>query len=132
MGTSTFKTLVVKKSLSPSWEEDFSITVQEPARQTQLVQLFDEDRLGKDDSLGEVSIPVSAVINAGSAGLPKQTYTLQGAGIKHGKVLLSLKFLALSVGSGGTLRASSSQSPLHARVASGQFSPTAAGVPLSS
>jgi hypothetical protein len=163
VGSTVSKTFVVKKTLAPSWEEDFQITVQEPARQTLLVQvqqraalfvaccprltlccsrlvaqLFDQDRFGNDGTrtpmylvvlisrpdlptgkLGECSIPVSVVINAGAHGLVKQSYPLTG--VAHGKVVLTLRFLALSIGSGGTLKAASaSASALSlSRVASG-------------
>jgi Ca2+-dependent lipid-binding protein len=39
VGQTVNKTYVQKKTLAPSWEEDFQITVQEPARQTLLVQV---------------------------------------------------------------------------------------------
>lgn len=56
----TANTKTVKKSLNPKWYEDFHFRVI-PASHTLLFEVFDENRLTRDDFLGMVELPLRHV-----------------------------------------------------------------------
>lgn len=76
LGRQRFKTKVVKKSLSPSWCEEFSFKV-EDLKEELVISVLDEDKYCKDDFVGSVKIPVSRVLDADSKSLGTAWYTLQ-------------------------------------------------------
>ncbi|CAH2042002.1 unnamed protein product, partial [Iphiclides podalirius] len=54
----TFLTKTKKKTLNPIWNQEFIFRVK-PQEQKLLIQVFDENRLTRDDFLGMVEIPLS-------------------------------------------------------------------------
>ncbi|KAI5636492.1 WW domain-containing protein [Phthorimaea operculella] len=56
----TFLTKTKKKTLNPVWNQEFVFRVK-PAEHKLLIQVFDENRLTRDDFLGMVEIPLSGV-----------------------------------------------------------------------
>ena len=84
-----FKTAVVKKTLNPNWEQDIELDLSR-AHNTIRFVLYDWERIGKDDPLGEVDISISDLVQKTANG-PKW-YKLQNC--KSGSILLSLKLLA--------------------------------------
>lgn len=53
----TFKTEVVKKTLSPVWEEGFELDITDP-QAVVVFQVWDWDFLSKDDFMGGIDIPL--------------------------------------------------------------------------
>ena len=78
------KSKVVKKSLSPEWNETFTwVTTHKPA--VLSVEIKDWEAVGHHDSLGSARIPLDAI----TGGQPFEgELTLEGKGIKHGRVTL--------------------------------------------
>lgn len=56
----TFLTKTKKKTLNPVWNQEFVFRVK-PSEHKLLIQVFDENRLTRDDFLGMVEIPLSSV-----------------------------------------------------------------------
>ncbi|XP_077374688.1 E3 ubiquitin-protein ligase NEDD4-like [Festucalex cinctus] len=56
----THQTKTVKKSLDPKWNEEFWFNVH-PRKDRLLLEVFDENRLTRDDFLGQVDIPLSQI-----------------------------------------------------------------------
>ncbi|TDH17110.1 hypothetical protein EPR50_G00004840 [Perca flavescens] len=54
------QTKTKKKTLDPKWNEEFCIIV-DPRRQRLLLEVFDENRLTRDDFLGQVDIPLNQI-----------------------------------------------------------------------
>lgn len=76
LGKQRSKTKVVKKSLNPSWGEEFSFRV-EDLNEELVVSVLDEDKYFNDDFVGQVKIPVSRVFDADSNSLDTAWYPLQ-------------------------------------------------------
>ncbi|XP_072037626.1 E3 ubiquitin-protein ligase NEDD4-like [Amphiura filiformis] len=56
----TVQTKTIKKSLNPKWHEDFLFRVN-PRDNTLLLEVFDENRVTRDDFLGLVEIPLGNI-----------------------------------------------------------------------
>ncbi|RVE43177.1 hypothetical protein evm_012165 [Chilo suppressalis] len=56
----TFLTKTKKKTLNPVWNQEFVFRVR-PQEHKLLIQVFDENRLTRDDFLGMVEVPLSSV-----------------------------------------------------------------------
>jgi len=56
----TFKSNVVKKTITPVWNQTFTFYTSEPTGHL-IVRLWDRDRWSSDDFLGEVAIPLKGV-----------------------------------------------------------------------
>ncbi|CAG9127581.1 unnamed protein product [Plutella xylostella] len=65
----TFLTKTKKKTLNPVWNQEFIFRVK-PAEHKLLIQVFDENRLTRDDFLGMAEVPLAAV-EAEPAGAPR-------------------------------------------------------------
>ena len=63
------KTKTVKNSVSPAWNEEFGweISHDKVSELTASLRVFDDDKLSKDDPLGEVVIPLWQVDFASGA-----------------------------------------------------------------
>ncbi|XP_026320391.1 E3 ubiquitin-protein ligase Nedd-4 isoform X2 [Hyposmocoma kahamanoa] len=74
----TFLTKTKKKTLNPVWNQQFVFKVK-PQEHKLLIQVFDENRLTRDDFLGMVEIPLSTVPSesAASARPPVVKYPLR-------------------------------------------------------
>ena len=55
------ETKVCKKSLEPLWEEEFSITIPEDGPELIELELFDKDKIGKDETMGSLAIDVRRI-----------------------------------------------------------------------
>ncbi|XP_053614987.1 E3 ubiquitin-protein ligase Nedd-4 isoform X2 [Plodia interpunctella] len=62
----TFLTKTKKKTLNPVWNQEFVFRVK-PQEHKLLIQVFDENRLTRDDFLGMVEVPLSAVASESAA-----------------------------------------------------------------
>lgn len=96
LGKQRSKTKVVKKSLNPSWGEEFSFRV-EDLKEELVVSVLDEDKYFNDDFVGQVKIPVSRVFDADSNSLDTAWYPLQPKNKKFknkdcGEILLFISF----------------------------------------
>ena len=87
-GKQKFKTPTVKNSQEPKWDYELELDVPENHLTEVKFEVFDADKIGKDKSLGSVSVPISelAALNDSQG----QWYSL--AGVKSGKILLSADF----------------------------------------
>lgn len=76
VGSQRFKTKVVKKSLNPSWCEEFSFKVEDLKEQL-VVTLLNEDKFFNNDFIGSVKIPISTVLDTADKSLGTVWYPLQ-------------------------------------------------------
>ena len=76
LGKRRAKTAVVKRSLAPAWDEEFAFRVGD-LRDNLLVSVLHEDRYFADDVLGQVKVPLTAVLDADNRTLGMQWYQLQ-------------------------------------------------------
>ncbi|KAL6596603.1 hypothetical protein ACP70R_047246 [Stipagrostis hirtigluma subsp. patula] len=76
LGKQRAKTKVARKTLSPAWDEEFAFRVGD-LRDHLTVCVLHEDRYFSDDFLGQVKVPLSAVLDADSRTLGTQWYQLQ-------------------------------------------------------
>jgi len=58
---------VVKKTLSPKWDQSFDFVVADRRTAELTFEVFDEDKFTRDDFLGRVSLPVSMIQSATSS-----------------------------------------------------------------
>ncbi|KAL5574839.1 hypothetical protein UlMin_016538 [Ulmus minor] len=96
LGKQRSKTKVVKKSLNPSWEEEFSFRVDD-LKEELLVSVLDEDKYFQDDFVGQVKVPVSRVFDGENNSLGTAWYPLQPRNKKSknkdcGEILLQICF----------------------------------------
>ncbi|KAG8076101.1 hypothetical protein GUJ93_ZPchr0006g40923 [Zizania palustris] len=75
LGRQRAKTKVTRKTLSPSWDEEFAFRVGD-LKEELVVVVLDEDRYFSDDFLGQVKVPLSAVLDAQNRSLGTQWYQL--------------------------------------------------------
>lgn len=75
LGNTKARTSVVYRDLNPTWNEEFFFNVVDVEEELSLM-VWDEDRF-TDDFLGQVRIPVFAVLNADKQTLSKVWYPLQ-------------------------------------------------------
>jgi len=76
LGKQRAKTKVVRKTLCPAWDEEFAFRVGD-LRDNLLVSVLHEDRYFADDVLGQVKVPLTAVLDADNRTLGMQWYQLQ-------------------------------------------------------
>lgn len=76
LGKQKFKTKVVKKSLNPSWGEEFSFRV-EDLNDELVISVLDEDKYFNDEFVGKIKVPVSLIFDADNKSLGTAWYTLQ-------------------------------------------------------
>lgn len=76
LGRQKFRSKVVKKSLNPSWCEEFSFRV-EDLKEVLKIYVLDEDKFCKDDFVGFIKVPVSRVLDAEGQSLGTVWYSLQ-------------------------------------------------------
>ncbi|KAM8895215.1 E3 ubiquitin-protein ligase NEDD4 isoform 2-T2 [Spinachia spinachia] len=56
----SLQTKTIKKSLDPKWNEEFFFKV-DPQKHRLLLEVFDENRLTRDDFLGQVDVPLNQI-----------------------------------------------------------------------
>lgn len=76
LGKQRFKTKVVKKSLNPSWDEEFSFRV-EDLNEELVLSVLDEDKYFNDDFIGWIRISASKVFDSEDKSLGTAWYALQ-------------------------------------------------------
>ncbi|KAI9123988.1 hypothetical protein K1719_005288 [Acacia pycnantha] len=96
LGRQRFKTKVVKKSLNPKWDEEFSFRVDDLNEGLHFC-VMDEDKYFHDDFVGQLKVPVSLVFEEEIKSLGTAWYSLQPKGKKSknkecGEIRLSIYF----------------------------------------
>lgn len=76
LGKSRCRTKVVKKCLNPSWNEEFSLWV-EDLNEDLTVCVLDEDKYFNDGFVGQMKVPVSRVLDTENKTLGAAWYPLQ-------------------------------------------------------
>ncbi|XP_038995318.1 C2 and GRAM domain-containing protein At1g03370-like [Hibiscus syriacus] len=95
LGKQRYKTKVVKKSLNPSWGEEFIFKV-EDLKGKLLISVLDEDKFN-DDFVGHLKLPVSRVFEAPQKSLGSVWYPLKPRNKKPknkdlGEILINIYF----------------------------------------
>ncbi|KAM0862957.1 hypothetical protein ACQ4PT_044915 [Festuca glaucescens] len=76
LGRRRAKTTVVKRSLSPAWDEEFGFLVADVAEDL-VVSVLNEDRYFSTDFLGRVRVPLAAILETEDHSLGTAWYQLQ-------------------------------------------------------
>ncbi|PIA41396.1 hypothetical protein AQUCO_02200069v1 [Aquilegia coerulea] len=97
LGEKKFRTKVVKKSLNPSWGEDFCFQVNDLDEEL-LVNVKDEDKYFRNDLVGQLKLHIEKVYDAPNKSLGTVWYTLQPKSKKSkqsdcGQILLTIWFI---------------------------------------
>ncbi|KAF4083592.1 hypothetical protein AMELA_G00143650 [Ameiurus melas] len=88
IGSSTFKSRVIKDTLNPTWNEMYEVVLTDLPGQDLSLEIFDKDMDMKDDFMGRLKIKLSDIIASKHM---DQWFTLSD--VKHGRVHLSLEWL---------------------------------------
>lgn len=75
LGKQRSRTKVVKKTLNPTWGEEFSFKV-EDLNEELLISVLDEDKYFNDDFVGQLKLPVSRIFDAHNKSLGTAWYSL--------------------------------------------------------
>jgi Ca2+-dependent lipid-binding protein len=75
LGRQRARTKTIRRSASPAWDEEFAFPVGDLGEELR-VSVVDEDRYFSDDFLGQVKVPLSAVLDADGRSLGNQWYQL--------------------------------------------------------
>ena len=89
-GDDKIKTKTIKNNQNPQWNFEADIPVHPDGPDNIRIDIFDEDKYGKDKPLGSADIAVFDIVNQGS--LPDHWIPLDG--VKSGKLQLSADFVA--------------------------------------
>lgn len=76
LGRQRFRSKVVKKSLNPSWCEEFIFKVDD-LKEELLISVLDEDKYFNDDFVGQIKVPIIQVLDAKDKSLGTAWYNLQ-------------------------------------------------------
>lgn len=79
LGKSKARTRVIRKTLNPSWNEEFTFKVDDLSEELHI-SLWDEDKFLVDDFLGQVKVPVSKVLDSEKQTMPLTWFPLQPRG----------------------------------------------------
>ncbi|EFC36468.1 C2 domain-containing protein [Naegleria gruberi] len=85
VGSSSQKTSVKPATLNPTWAQTFTFSVSDPSREMVTFDVFDHDLIGKHDSMGSCSAPLSSLKRGV---VEKLTLSLTGA--KSGSLVVDL------------------------------------------
>ena len=91
-GTQKYKTPTIKNSQNPRWDCEVEFDFPDGDSSAVNIEVFDEDLLGKDKSLGKVNVDMNDLDNLASP--HGQWFPLEG--VKLGQVLLSGDILDIS------------------------------------
>merc|ERR1712222_107595 len=87
-GSQESKSEKVKNSLTPVWNHETTIDLQRASPRMIEIQLMDWERIGKDEPMGKILLPVGeAVKNSG-----KGSFWIDLQDCKSGKILISTEF----------------------------------------
>lgn len=94
LGKSKARTRVIRKTLNPSWNEEFTFKVDDLSEELHI-SLWDEDKFLVDDFLGQVKVPVSKVLDSEKQTMPLTWFPLQPRGSRSkakscGEILLTV------------------------------------------
>jgi len=101
VGTTTYKTKVIKKCLNPKWEETFRFKVANPKTSKLVIDVFDKDKWTKDDPLGSLSIPLTKL----EQGVETENW-LNLTGVKSGQINIALTAVDFGLPPGSSSMAS--------------------------
>jgi len=76
LGKHRFRTKVIKKSLNPKWNEEFSFRVDD-LNEELVISVMDEDKFFNDDFVGQLKVPISIVFEEEIKSLGTAWYSLQ-------------------------------------------------------
>ncbi|KAJ4973084.1 hypothetical protein NE237_006258 [Protea cynaroides] len=62
MGKQKLKTRVIKKNVNPEWNEDLTLSVQEPLLPIKLT-VYDHDTFSKDDKMGDAEFDIAIFVD---------------------------------------------------------------------
>ena len=86
-GSQKDKTPVVKNSQNPEWNHTTELTVPEEGAGTVSIEVFDQDKIGKDKSLGKLDLDLQDLQDLGQADDGRgRWFPLEG--VKSGQILL--------------------------------------------
>ncbi|XP_047182304.1 C2 and GRAM domain-containing protein At1g03370 isoform X1 [Vigna umbellata] len=96
LGKHRFRTKVIKKSLNPKWNEEFSFRVDD-LNEELVISVMDEDKFFNDDFVGQLKVPISIVFEEEIKSLGTAWYSLQPKSKKSknkesGEIRLSIYF----------------------------------------
>ncbi|CAJ1962757.1 unnamed protein product [Sphenostylis stenocarpa] len=96
LGKHRFRTKVIKKSLNPKWNEEFSFRVDD-LNEELVISVMDEDKFFNDDFVGQLRVPISIVFEEEIKSLGTAWYSLQPKSKKSknkesGEIRLSIYF----------------------------------------
>lgn len=76
LGRQRFRTKVVKKTLNPTWGEDFSFRVDDLDEEL-IISILDEDRYFNDDFVGQVKVSISQAFHSDNGSLGTTWHSIQ-------------------------------------------------------
>lgn len=76
LGKQRFRTKVVKKTLNPTWGEEFSFRVDDLDEEL-MISVLDEDKYFNDDFVGQVKIPISRAFHSDNGSLGTIWHSIQ-------------------------------------------------------
>ncbi|RDX72852.1 C2 and GRAM domain-containing protein, partial [Mucuna pruriens] len=96
LGKHRFRTKVIKKSLNPKWNEEFSFKVDD-LNEELVISVMDEDKFFNDDFVGQLKVPISLVFeeeikSLGTAWYSLQPKTKKSKNKESGEIRLSIYF----------------------------------------
>ena len=89
LGDQTHKTDTVKNTQNPEWNFGVDFTIDDATPDSLKIKVFDQDKIGKDKSLGFVSLPVQVLLNDSD---PNINRWIPLDGVKSGEVLVATNF----------------------------------------
>ena len=84
-GSQKFKTPTVKNSQEPEWDCEMEFDFPDGDEESIRIEVYDEDKLGRDESLGSLDLPLSDL----AAMDPNSGYWFPLEGVESGEILLS-------------------------------------------
>ncbi|MQL90811.1 hypothetical protein Taro_023405 [Colocasia esculenta] len=63
LGSQKLKTRVIRKDLNPEWNEDLTLTIEDPAQPVKL-EVFDKDTFSFDDPMGHAEFDIQPLVEA--------------------------------------------------------------------
>ena len=102
LGSQTSKSKKVKNTLSPVWNHEISLVLTNTCPKDIEIQLMDWERLGKDEPMGRVSLPVEFAASRSKG----DSFWLDLENCKSGKVLVYTEFEGKTISISGEISSS--------------------------